>query len=177
MQCWPVEAVDGEHLAAFCDAYESGMPDADTQSALMHCILCALDDTLRREGAPSVATEMQADPIAGWLRADFDRYAKIIEYWRSGVDRTPDHGFAITPMMRRVWNDFHAPSYQDWQKREAERSAANSEQEEGTGSTKFSTTAMARIRGCKTPYLRPATTQAILPNIWNKWPKRFNIPF
>lgn len=113
MQDWPVEVSDAARLREFCDLYEEGALKEEVQSAVMYLILCSLDDATPREiGEEGVLAtkelEAQTNRIDRWLRQDFDRYTYIIDYWRVGNDPNPEYGFAISPLMRRIWNDCQA---------------------------------------------------------------------
>ena len=110
MQDWPLEVADGARLREFCDLYEEGASNEKVQVALMHLILCSLDDAMPRgvakDGVLAVGElEAQINRIDCWLRRDFERYAQIIDYWRSGNHPDPEYGFAISPLMRRIWNE------------------------------------------------------------------------
>ena len=107
MQDWPLEVSDGARLGEFCDAYEAGMPTENAQAALMELLLFSLETVFPYafDGPPTRLVQMQAEQIVAWLDRDFTLYFYIIDYWRCGNDPDPEHGFSISPLIRRIWGE------------------------------------------------------------------------
>lgn len=119
MQDWPLEVSDPKRLREFCDLYEIGRLDDEMQFTLMQLIVFSLDDTLHEELLEAEERGTLEKRAENLLRHDFPLHLHTINYWRCPEDEAdpeplPDNGFAVTPLMRRVWDDCFRPEYSRW---------------------------------------------------------------
>lgn len=98
---WEVELADASRLAEFLDAYDHPNLDEDDRFLLMGIIVASLDDALS-QGSDVDGFWASVESI---LRRHGELHASTMSYWACGDALDPDHQFAITSAMRRVWHD------------------------------------------------------------------------
>ena len=102
---------DPDRVSEFCDLYESGELDDDTRFALMQLIVSSLDDLLRER--ESVSREAQ-ERVERLLWQDFVLCFHIVHYWSVQEETDPETYFAVTPMMRQIWQACFKPEHSIW---------------------------------------------------------------
>jgi hypothetical protein len=113
MQDWNVELADHTRLGEFCSLYESSQIGNDTRFALMQLIIASLDDWYWLADGASRHEEGPAR-VERLLRRDFMLHLHTLDYWRVKEEADPDNVFAVTPLVRRVWDDCYKPEYDRW---------------------------------------------------------------
>ena len=113
MQDWPLEVSDANRLEEFCDLYEFGAEDLDTETrfALMQLILYSLEIAGEEIFA---AMEQRIERL---LCQDFQLHIHTLNYWRMSEepeDADPETIFPPTPLARRVWAECFRPEHQRW---------------------------------------------------------------
>ncbi len=117
-QDWELLVADPSRLAEFCNLYESGVLDAETQFALMRLIVATLDE-LSAEDTTETTNIGLAQRVERLLRQDFVLHLHTIHYWSLLDEADRDNVFTVTPLLRRVWNDCFKPEYQQWLDRDS----------------------------------------------------------
>jgi hypothetical protein len=102
-QDWPLEVADSDRIAEFLDFYEHESLDDQERYHLMELIVASLEEHLQGH---------QKDPvlIARFQRHftnSFDAHSDTAEYF-AGVGTTGGSHFAITPLMRQIWEEQQA---------------------------------------------------------------------
>ncbi|MEO7717390.1 MAG: hypothetical protein ABIY70_14415 [Capsulimonas sp.] len=120
-QDWEIVCADADRLPEFFDLYENGDLDINHKHALMLLIVSSFDDYWRSLEDNVESVEQQFDVrIERLLRQDFLIHLHTIRYWCcvdvEDLEENPDHGFSVTPLMRRIWADCFKPEYQKWMK-------------------------------------------------------------
>jgi hypothetical protein len=122
MQDWPLEVADPARLPELCDFYETEPLDRETRFSLMQLIVFSLDDAAEMEldGISEIEKSEIEKRVETLLRRDFELHFHTVDYWRRHDEIALDsllenhRTFAITPMMRRIWNDCFKPEYHRW---------------------------------------------------------------
>ena len=97
-QDWDIIVADWERTGEFLDFYETHPLDDDERQCLLELIVASLDEHLRIEGPNDLMTAQ----VRRHLIETFEAQRHTVEYWAQlgQPDRTP---FAVTPLMREVW--------------------------------------------------------------------------
>jgi hypothetical protein len=111
MQDWDIELADPMRVNIFCNLYDTGRLDTEEKFALMRLIVASLDDLLSAGEKGNAAIVQRVEPL---LRQDFALHLHTIEYWCLQEETDPENVFAVTPLLRRVWQDCFKPEYQQW---------------------------------------------------------------
>ncbi len=112
MQDWDIQLADSTRLTEFCDLYNSDRLTIDDRFALMRLIVASLDELLRQTSTASDAVAVQQ--VEQLLRRDFILHLHTLHYWRLHDEVDPKNGFAVTPLLRQVWQECFMPEYQYW---------------------------------------------------------------
>ncbi len=110
-QDWEIELADPKRVNEFCKLYDTGELDTETKFTLMLLIVASLDDLLREESVDSATAVQRVEQL---LRRDFILNLHTVEYWCQLEETDAENVFAVTPLLRRVWQDCFRPEYQPW---------------------------------------------------------------
>lgn len=100
-QDWDIEVADGDRVDEFLSAYRGEDLDDDDRFLLMAIIVASLNE---RKAAGREIGDLWPG-VAALLRRDASLHASTIAYWCCGSDPDPEHHFAVTPELRRLWRD------------------------------------------------------------------------
>jgi hypothetical protein len=99
-QDWAFEVADSGRLEEFLDFYEHGPLDEQERYHLMELIVASLEDYLQGGAAdPGLIARFQRD-----FTESFETHRDIAEYL-AGVGSEDGGHFAITPLMRQIWEE------------------------------------------------------------------------
>ncbi|MBD2198335.1 MULTISPECIES: hypothetical protein [Calothrix] len=109
-QDWEIEVADSSRIAEFCDGYENFVLDSEGRFALMCLIIASYDEYLREYGQ-DIRDPSLEERISRLIGKDFYLHKHTLEYWclhnvtaeEEDWDN-PEWVFAVTPMMRKIWN-------------------------------------------------------------------------
>jgi hypothetical protein len=113
-QDWEIEVANSSRVLEFCNAYEKVILDAEGRFALMCLIIASYDDYLRDcNFRGNTRNPSLKEYIYHLICADFILHKNTVKYW-CVFDVTdeeedwdnPEWVFAVTPMMREIWNLF-----------------------------------------------------------------------
>ena len=103
MQDWGWEVADVQRLDEFITAYQSGELDDDERFTLMEMILQSFENL-----GDATFTDMRWDLLRDILDMNIQLHADTVWYWaRPGTD-DPEQQFAITPVVRPIWDKHRA---------------------------------------------------------------------
>ncbi|NUP08866.1 MAG: hypothetical protein HOW73_22695 [Polyangiaceae bacterium] len=86
------------------DSYHDPTHSADDRFLLIELVVASLDDGLAAGRELGVLWPRTRRILVQQPRL----HAPTLSYWACGDDDDPDHQFAITPLIRRVWRDLLA---------------------------------------------------------------------
>jgi hypothetical protein len=99
MQDWEWEVGDAERLDEFISVYQSGELDDDERFVLMEMILQSFEDL-----GGIVWTDPRWEPVGHLLDRNIQLHAHSIFYWSCPDTDDPKGQFAITPVIRPIWD-------------------------------------------------------------------------
>jgi len=102
-QDWPFEVADPDRLSEFLDAYEQGFLDEQERYHLMELIVASLEEYLQcQAGDPVLLARFRTH-----FTDSFEAHRDMAEYL-AGVGTAGGGHFAITPLMRQIWEQQQA---------------------------------------------------------------------
>jgi hypothetical protein len=100
IQDWDIQLADPNRVEEFCQLYLQ-LTNDDERFTLMTLIVASCEELLQNGHSDKKLSEL----VISLLTKQFDLHKDTIEYWCELEEDNPEHFFAITSIMRAIWQE------------------------------------------------------------------------